>query len=232
MTSGGGVPVSRPVGLLSTLSTIAFFVTILIAGGIYGWQSIETKKVADLGDSVAKVEKAFEPQLITQLQSLDRQLRNANLLLKNHTVISPVFDLLESSTLKQVKFTKLDIAFDDTKGTLIKMSGEADGYNTIAQQSDVLGANTFLKDTIFSNFFQNQKGRIAFDLSFGVRPDFVDFEKAPIAGSAAAVTSGVDALSAAAAAQAAGAQGATGPASSAQQPAAGQNGGNSTAPKF
>lgn len=181
-----GVPVSRPVGLLTTLSTLLFIVTILIGGGVYFWQSYETNNVKVLADSVSKVEKAFEPQLITQLQSLDRQLRNANALLTSHTVISPIFDLLESSTLKQVKFTKLDIAFDDKKGVSVKMSGEADSYNSIAQQSDILGANTFLTDTIFSNFFQTQKGRTAFDLSFGVKPDFVDFEKAPIASASSA----------------------------------------------
>ena len=62
------------------------------------------------------------------------------------------------------------------------MSGEGDSYQSIAQQSDVLGSNTFLKNVLFSNFFLTQKGKISFDLSYGVSPDFVDFEKAPLAG--------------------------------------------------
>lgn len=182
VTPAGAQPVSRPVGLLSSISTILFFVTILIAGGVYFWKGYETKNVVVLADSIKKVEKTFEPDLVTKLQLLDRQLKNGSTLIKSHVVVSPIFDLLESSTLKPVKFTKLDIAFDDIKGTQIKMSGETDGYRSIAQQSDVFGASSYLKDAIFSNFFLTPKGRISFDLSFGVKPDFVDFEKAPLSG--------------------------------------------------
>lgn len=173
-------PVSRPAGILSSLSVILFFITILIAGGVFFWEKAAAANVQTLADSVTKVEKNFEPELITQLQTLDKQLKNGNTLLKNHRVITPVFDLLESSTLKQIRFTKFDLVFDDAKGPLVKMSGESDGYRSIAQQSDLLGANAYLKDTIFSNFFLTTKGKVSFDLSFGIRPDFIDFEKAPL----------------------------------------------------
>ncbi|MDB4984606.1 MAG: hypothetical protein JWM20_785 [Patescibacteria group bacterium] len=184
----GSAPVSRPVGLLSTISVILFFVTIAIAVGVYFLKAYETSQVATLSASITAVEKTFEPQLITKLQSLDKQLKNANGLLASHTVISPIFDMLEASTLKQVRFNKFDVAFDDVKGVQIKMSGEGDSYQSIAQQSDVLGSNTFLKDVLFSNFFLTQKGKVSFDLSYGVRPDFTDFEKAPLSGSGNAAT--------------------------------------------
>lgn len=178
--SNGAPVVSRPVGLFSTIVTILFFLTIAIGGGMYFWKSYVTKNVAVLADSVSKVEKAFEPQLITQLQSLDKQLKNGSALVKNHTVVSPIFDMLSLSTIKQLRFTKLDIARDDVKGVSIKMSGESGGYESIAQQSDVFAGNTYLKDTIFSNFFLTSKGKVSFDVSFGVKPEFVDFEKAPL----------------------------------------------------
>ncbi len=182
VTPTGAQPVSRPVGFLSSISLVLFFVTLLMAGGVYFWKSYEEKNVIVLAESIKKIEKTFEPDLVAKLQSLDRQLKNGSVLIKGHTVISPVFDLLEVSTLKTVKFTKFDITFDDIKGTQIKMSGEADGYRSIAQQSDVFGANSYLKDAIFSNFFLTPKSKISFDLSFGVKPDFVDFEKAPLTG--------------------------------------------------
>jgi len=177
----GSAPVSRPVGLLSTISVILFFITLLIAGGVYFWEQYQMKNIVSLQDSVAKIEKTFEPESIARLQKVDKQLKNANTLLKNHTVLVPIFDLLESSTLPQVRFTKIDAAFDDAKGLQIRMTGEADGYPSIAQQSDVLEVNQYLKDILFSNFSLNQKGKISFDLSFGVQNDFIDFEKAPIA---------------------------------------------------
>lgn len=173
--------VSRPVGLLSTLVTIIFFITIIIGGGVYFWKQYETAEIQKLAESVKKIEKDFEPQLISELQTLDKQLRNGDLVLKNHTVISPLLDMLEASTIQPIRFTKFDFIIDETKGPLVKMSGEStEGYPAIAQQSNIFATNNALKDTIFSNFFLNQKGRVSFDLSFGVRPDFIDFEKAPI----------------------------------------------------
>lgn len=174
-------PVSRPAGLFTTLVTLAFFLTILIAGGVYIWELSEKQKVAFLAESITKIEKEFETESVVKLQTLDKQLRNGSTLVKNHTVLSPVFSILESSTLPQVRFTKFDALFEDGKPLQIKMSGEADGYRSIAQQSDVFATNTFMKDAIFSNFALTQKGKISFDLSFGVKPELVDFEKAPLA---------------------------------------------------
>lgn len=179
-TSSGSAPVSRPVGFLSSISLILFFITLATGGGIYLWEQYETKQVAVLAQSVQAAQKEFEPQLITKLQLLDKQLKNANTLIKNHTVTSPLFDLLESSTLRQVQFNKIDYTTDDTKGVTVKMSGVADGYQSIAQQADVLGASTYLKNVIFSNFFLTQQGKVSFDLTFGVSPQFLNYQTAPL----------------------------------------------------
>lgn len=176
----GSTPVSRPAGLLTSISTLLFFITLLIAGGVYFWQQFQAGNLVKLQESVATIEKTFEPQLITQLQTLDKQLNNANTVLKNHTVVSPVFSLLETSTLPQVRFTRFDMVNEEAKDAVVKMSGEADGYTFIAQQSDVLSKNTFIKDMIFSNFVLTQRGKISFDVSFSVRPEFTDFERAPL----------------------------------------------------
>lgn len=180
-SGSGSAPVSRPVGILSSLSLVLFFITAATAIGVYLWQQYETKNLATLSASVQNVQKEFEPQLITQLQGLDKQLRNANTLVKNHTVTSPIFDLLESSTLKQVQFGKFDYSADEKSGIQVKMSGVADGYQSIAQQADVLGSSTFLKNVIFSNFFLNLQGKVSFDLSFGLTPEFLNFQTAPLA---------------------------------------------------
>lgn len=175
-------PVSRPVGFLSSMSLVLFIITLALAAGVFLWEKYETAKVQELAVSVQRVEKKFEPQLITQLQSLDKQLRNANTLLKNHTVTSPLLDLLESSTLKQVQFNKFDLSTDEVKGIQVRMSGVAQDYDTIAQQSEVLGASSFLKNVIFSNFFLTPQGKVNFDLSFGITPEFLGFQTAPLSG--------------------------------------------------
>lgn len=179
-SSSGKAPVSRPVGFLSTISAILFFITIALGAGVYFWKQYQQTRVAQLAESVATIEKTFEPQLITELQSLDRQLKNANILLSGHTVASPIFGILETSTLPQVRFTRFDMTQEESKEVKVTMSGEADSYTFIAQQADILSKNTFIRNMIFSNFVLNQRGKITFDVTFGVRPEFVDFGRAPL----------------------------------------------------
>lgn len=179
--SASGNAVSRPVGLLTSLSTLFFFITLALAAGVYFWGQFQAKKNIQLEESLTRVEKTFEPQLITQLQKLDKQLKNGNLILNNHTVVSPVFAVLESSVIPQVRFTRFDFGIDEaTKTASVKMSGEADGYAFIAQQSEILSKNTSIRNMIFSNFVLTQRGKISFDVSFTVLPEFIDFKRAPL----------------------------------------------------
>ena len=179
--TSGPTPTSRPVGLLSTISTILFFVAIICAIGVYVWEKYETQQSAKLAASIALVEKSFEPQLITQLQTLDTQLKSANSILANHTVVTPIFNVLASSTLPQVQFTKMSLIDDATKGLTVTMSGVANSYQTIAQESDVLGSTSAFKNVLFSNFVLTTSGQISFDLSFYVDPSISNFVTAPLA---------------------------------------------------
>jgi hypothetical protein len=188
--TSGPRPTSRPVGLLSTISTILFFVAIICAIGVYVWEQYETQESAKLSASITLVEKSFEPELITQLQSLDTQLKTANTVLSGHTVVTPIFNVLASSTLPKVQFTKMSLVDDPTTGMAVSMSGVADSYQTIAQESDVLGSTSAFKNVLFSNFVLTQSGQISFDLSFSVDPSIVNFSTAPLAAPAAPDSSG------------------------------------------
>jgi hypothetical protein len=59
----------------------------------------------------------------------------------------------------------------------VALSGESDGYRSIALQSQALAQNADLKDTIFSNFVVTPKGRVSFDLSFTVPKSDLAFNK-------------------------------------------------------
>ena len=185
--TSGPRPVSRPVGLLSAFSAVLFFVAIVCAVGVYVWQQYETQQSTKLAASIAIVEKSFDPQLITQLQTLDTQLKSANTVLADHTVVTPIFNVLASSTLPQIQFTKMGLIDDPVNGMSVTMSGVADSYQTIAQESDVLGSTSAFKNVLFSNFVLTTAGQISFDLSFDVDPSITNFSTAPLAAPATPV---------------------------------------------
>jgi hypothetical protein len=161
-------PVGRPVGLLFVISLIIFVVTVGLAGAAYAYQSYSKNELEQYKISLDRVQKNLDTNVIKEFTVMDKRLRNAETLLNQHTVINPVFQVLGTSTLPAVRFTKLELSYDETGNVIVAMSGESDGYRSIALQSQALSKNSNLKNTIFSNFIVTPKGRVSFDMSFMV----------------------------------------------------------------
>ena len=121
----------------------------------------------------------FEPSKIIQLQVLDKRLNASTEILSKHIAISPIFNALQSITMKTISYTKFNYDFSDSKNAkiIIKMSGIAVGYRSVALQSDLFATNKYLIDPVFSNLLLDDKGNVLFDLEFSVDPNFVDFKK-------------------------------------------------------
>jgi hypothetical protein len=154
---------------------IIFAVSLVAAGVAYGYKAYTESQNVKLSESVARVEKNFEPTLLTELLRLDKKLTVANQLLRNHRAMSPFFDFLEASTLPSVRFSKIDFSFADDGTPKVTLSGEGDSYRSIAQQSQIWSGNQYIKNHIFSNFVLTAKGRIAYDLIFYVSPEVFSY---------------------------------------------------------
>ena len=166
-TASSSVQTSKPVGIVFVISLLIFIISLAIGGGVYAYKLYLQKDVDDLAVSLDKVQKNLDPNAIKEFSVMDKRLRNSELLLNKHEVIFPVFKVLGATTLPTVRYTKMDVA----------LSGESDGYRSIALQSQALAQNADLQDTIFSNFVVTPKGRVSFDLSFTVPKSDLAFNK-------------------------------------------------------
>lgn len=172
---------SRPAGILTIIAMLIFLATLVIGGGSYLYANYLNGRTEELRKSIGLAEKNFEISTISELQVLDKRLSVASMILKNHRVVTPFFRLLEETTLPAVRFSKFDFSISDAAGaqgaeSATALSGEAEGYRAIAQQSGVFGEHTAIRDHIFSNFILTPRGRVSFDLVFNVDPDLLDFE--------------------------------------------------------
>ena len=171
---------SRPIGLL-TIVSIFFLVTIVLAsGGLYFYKGIMSKNLLDMQNTLNLAQGRLELSKIDQLQLLDKRLRGANEVLSNHVATSPIFNALSSVTLKNVRFTKFsyDLGADKKAPVVVKMSGQAVDYRSIALQADIFSKNApYLIDPVFSNLSLDDKGNVLFDLSFSVDPTFIDYKE-------------------------------------------------------
>lgn len=172
-----GTPVSRPVGIVFVISLIIFIISIMMGAGVFLYKSYLEKEVADLVVKLEKLQENIDPNAIREFSLMDKRLKNAETLINQHAVISPLFSVLRSTTLPTVRYSKFDGTFGENRDLQVTMSGESDSYRSIALQSQTLAKNANLKNTIFSNFVVTPKGRVAFDVSFSIPVSDLSFAK-------------------------------------------------------
>jgi hypothetical protein len=168
----------RSVSLLGLIATVIFITALVSAGGVYLYKGRVAKNIITMQGELESARNAFEPSLITQLGSLDRRIASANELLKNHIVVSPIFEALQLNTLKSIQFTKFSYTtpMDASSQIPVHMAGRARDYASIALQSDQMGANKNIHNAIFSNLALDERtGFVTFDLAFTVDPDLVRY---------------------------------------------------------
>jgi hypothetical protein len=172
------VTAPRHTSIFSFFATLIFFGALGSAAAMYFYEASLTKSIASMSSQIDIARNSFEPSLITELRALDRRITDANELLNNHIVVSPIFAALELNTLKSVQFTKFSYVTprDLAAPVLVKMSGRARDYASIALQSDQLAKNKNVHNPIFSNLvLDTTNGAVTFDLSFTVDADLVRF---------------------------------------------------------
>jgi len=171
---------SRPIGFFTVVSIFIFFTVIIASGGLYFYKSVLVKNITQMENDLKLAQGRFEPSEIVQLQTLDKRLNASSQILTNHLDISPIFETLQSITMKTISYTNFSYDSGDSGNAKIavKMSGIAVGYQSIALQADLFSQNKYLIDPVFSNLQLDDKGYVTFDLNFSVDSDFVNYKKA------------------------------------------------------
>lgn len=167
--SGGGV--------VNLFSFIIFIASLLSVGGAYLYRESVKSDITEFKKSLAIAKNQFEPSLITKLQILDKRLNAATTILDQHVAVSPIFELLQDSTLPTVRYSDFTYDIDATTNLVnVEMKGEAKGYNFIALQADLFNENKFIKNPIFSDLVLDQNGNVDFNLTFSVDKSLVSYE--------------------------------------------------------
>ena len=170
---------TRPVGFLAVIAIFILFTIVLATVAFYFYKGVLIKNIIKMENNLNLARNRFEPSKITELQILDKRLRASNEILSKHIAITPIFQALQSITMKTVRYTKFsyDLGAEKNAKITIKMSGLAIGYRSVALQSDLFTKNKNLIEPIFSNLALDNSGNVLFDLGFSVDPSFVDYKQ-------------------------------------------------------
>ena len=168
----------EPKSLLSIISTFLFIISILASAGLFGYKIYLEKQKESLSISLSANRNNFEKEVIDELELFDKRTQYAQQLLKNHIVLSPMFDLLGKITIPSIQYIKFEQRTDET-GFVVEMKGLARDYRSIALQASVFNEveNNSFKNVLFSNLVKDKNNNIGFNLKFNVDPSLLSYEK-------------------------------------------------------
>ena len=162
--------------LFFLLSVLIFVASLVSAGAVFAYKGYLTGAIANKTESLGKAQAAFDPGAIQDLLRMDSRLSNAKILLKKHVAPSGLFAFLSAQTLQRVSFNSFSYAVGDDGSVTVALSGQADGFATLALQSDQFNTNKLLKDAIFSSIAVVQGGQVTFNVKATVDPSLVSYE--------------------------------------------------------
>jgi hypothetical protein len=164
------------------ISMLVFVASIVSAAGAFAYQGFLTSSLAQKTDTLQKAEAAFDPSAIQDLVRLDSRINNAEALMQKHISALAIFNFLAGQTLVNVQFTTFTYELQPDNSANITLGGLADGFSTVALQSDQLGASKVLKDVVFSGIVVDPTGKVAFNVKATIDSSLINYAKSLTAG--------------------------------------------------
>ncbi len=163
-------PVSRPVSLMGILALILFLAAAISAGGVIFFEKSLKENIVVLQNQLEDARKVFEPEFLNEIRRLDMRLSVSRLLLDQHIVLTPVFNILEQTVLPDIRYSRFSYSVSDGQ-VFVTAEGVARSFTSIAQQSNVLGRTASVRDHIFSDFQTDEMGNVGFQLALAFSPN-------------------------------------------------------------
>ena len=165
-----------PVGIFTLITTVIFFASFFGAVGVYFYKNFLNTQISQNSGLLQSAQRAFDPTLIVELERLDRRIESAKEILSNHVVVSPIFKMLENSTIPSVRFNTFSYSLSNNRKIELNMSGQARNYAFVAVQSEVLGSNKYIAQHIFSDLNLDGSGNVTFNLATIINPSLVSYK--------------------------------------------------------
>lgn len=174
-------PLSRPSSgsrdIVSLIATTIFVISVIMGLVVFGYKYYLNYSIEQKGIELETARATLAPETVTELVRLNSRILSTEKLLNQHRIVSPIFDFLEVSTPKSVRYT--DFAFTDgEKGLKLNIRGQASSYTALAQLSQTLNKDGSLKNAVFSDLRLDEKGNVNFAVDADVGEDLVSYKKA------------------------------------------------------
>ena len=149
---------TRRIYLLSYLSYVLFFGSLLATGGIFFYSIQVNNDLNASREALIAQRDRFSSEQITAVRALEKKLLLAEQLLNSLTAPSLIFSDIESALAENMYLTNFNYEYNPNQTSKITLQGKAKEFNQLLYQRDVFNS---------SKLFDNSEVT-AFDYSVGV----------------------------------------------------------------
>lgn len=168
-TSGSGR------SLFMVISIFLFIVSLILAGAVFGGKKYLSSQLAKDKENFSKNQEAFDTVTVDTLVKLDKRIESAKKILKKHVAVLPLFDYLESKTLKNIRFKNMKLSFLEDNTVEVTMKGEAKNFSAVALQSDVFAENKNFISSMISDIDLSSTGNVIFNFKTQIDQAMVSY---------------------------------------------------------
>ena len=178
--SSSGVPAVGQKGknrsILSYVAVIIFVLSVFLAAGVFGYKYYLKYSIESMGTALEEARGHLEPETISELTRINVRLVSTKELVSRHRAVTSLFEFIEMSTPKTVRFNNFSFAATDS-GILLTMSGEARGYSALALAADIFNKSEAFENPVFSDLRLNPKGDVIFAFKAMVDPNLISYTR-------------------------------------------------------
>lgn len=159
-------------------SFLIIVISGLLLGGAYLYKGFLEKNTSELLDSLKRAQDILDPVFIQEMQTIDTKIESSKVLLSQHRMPSVLFEFLEQSTLKSVRFSNFDFSYPSQKDeqVILNLKGVAKGYSSLALQAREFQKNKYVENIIFSGLSLGEKGVVNFSAKVIIDPNFLAYQ--------------------------------------------------------
>lgn len=163
------------------VALIVLGVSVVSSVGVFGFEQY-LKSVRDAkAEEVRMAQESLSTDTVEEFIRTRNRFIAAGSLLESHTATTGFFELLETLTLENVRFSTLSFEIGEDGSAKIAMDGTARTFNALAAQSSAFAGEKRIKRAIFSEIALNtQNDTVTFTLTAELDPKLLAFSNRPV----------------------------------------------------
>ena len=164
-------------GIFTVIAAFVFIASIAASVGVYFYDRSVQNQISTDTASLNTAKEAFDQTLYQGIIDLSRRIESVKAILANHIAVTPLFANLQSAIIRTVRMDSMTLSLSDPQKLSLTFAGQANDFQSIAYQSDVIAQVALIHTPLFSNFALDPSGKVLFSFAATIDPRLVSYQR-------------------------------------------------------